>query len=108
MLIIIVLKYLYTCLSTVLNREDPDWYWIVRSDGQEGFIPSGFVYPAVVQGIYTIIIMSKLYFYNLMRYTDLSIPLLDEGFVENRERSKHTCLDSPAKQSKSATLISKI
>ncbi|CAH0758711.1 unnamed protein product [Diatraea saccharalis] len=35
---------------TVLNREDPDWYWIVRSDGQEGFIPSGFVYPAVVQG----------------------------------------------------------
>lgn len=31
---------------TVLNREDPDWYWIVRNDGQEGFIPSGFVYPA--------------------------------------------------------------
>jgi hypothetical protein len=31
---------------TVLNKEDPDWYWIVRSDGQEGFIPSGFVYPA--------------------------------------------------------------
>lgn len=38
---------------TVLNREDPDWYWIVRSDGQEGFIPSGFVYPAdnVIQGM---------------------------------------------------------
>uniref|UniRef100_A0A6M2DGJ3 Putative growth factor receptor-bound protein 2 n=1 Tax=Xenopsylla cheopis TaxID=163159 RepID=A0A6M2DGJ3_XENCH len=36
---------------TVLNREDPDWFWIVRSDGQEGFIPSGFVYPAdIVQG----------------------------------------------------------
>lgn len=37
---------------TVLNKEDPDWYWIVRSDGQEGFIPSGFVYPAdnVIQG----------------------------------------------------------
>lgn len=37
---------------SVLNREDPDWYWIVRSDGQEGFIPSGFVYPAdnVIQG----------------------------------------------------------
>lgn len=31
---------------TVLNREDHDWFWIVRSDGQEGFIPSGFVYPA--------------------------------------------------------------
>ncbi|KAF6204960.1 hypothetical protein GE061_019127 [Apolygus lucorum] len=36
---------------TVLNREDPDWYWVVRSDGQEGFVPSGFVYPAdVIQG----------------------------------------------------------
>ncbi|CAO1369859.1 unnamed protein product [Diamesa serratosioi] len=31
---------------TVLNKEDPEWYWIVRSDGQEGFIPSGFVYSA--------------------------------------------------------------
>lgn len=30
----------------MLNREDPEWFWIVRSDGQEGFIPSGFVYPA--------------------------------------------------------------
>lgn len=37
---------------TVLNREDVDWFWIVRSDGQEGFIPSGFVYPAenILQG----------------------------------------------------------
>ncbi|XP_063700598.1 SH3 domain-containing protein Dlish [Culicoides brevitarsis] len=37
---------------TVLNREDPDWFWIVRSDGNEGFIPSGFVYPAeqILQG----------------------------------------------------------
>lgn len=31
---------------TLLNREDPDWFWIVRSDGQEGFIPAAFVYPA--------------------------------------------------------------
>ncbi|CAG2121176.1 unnamed protein product, partial [Medioppia subpectinata] len=31
---------------TVLNRDDPDWYWVVRCDGQEGFIPSGFVCPA--------------------------------------------------------------
>lgn len=39
-------------LIVVLNREDPEWFWIVRSDGQEGFIPSGFVYPAdnVLQG----------------------------------------------------------
>lgn len=37
---------------TVLNREDPDWVWILRSDGQEGFVPSAFVYPAdVSQGI---------------------------------------------------------
>nr|CAG4644053.1 EOG090X083C [Lepidurus arcticus] len=36
---------------TVLNREDPDWYWVVRSDGQEGFVPSAFVYPAdAIQG----------------------------------------------------------
>lgn len=33
-------------MNVVLNREDPEWFWIVRSDGQEGFIPSGFVYPA--------------------------------------------------------------
>lgn len=31
---------------TVLNKEDVDWYWIVRTDGQEGFVPSAFVYPA--------------------------------------------------------------
>ncbi|KAG5678701.1 hypothetical protein PVAND_008349 [Polypedilum vanderplanki] len=31
---------------TVLNKEDIDWYWIVRTDGQEGFVPSAFVYPA--------------------------------------------------------------
>ena len=45
---------------TVLNREDPDWYWIVRSDGQEGFVPSGFVYPAdVIQG--TFYLLKKFY-----------------------------------------------
>lgn len=31
---------------TVLNREDPDWFWIMRSDGQEGFVPANFIYPA--------------------------------------------------------------
>lgn len=35
----------YFCIA-VLNKEDPDWYWIVRTDGQEGFVPSAFVYPA--------------------------------------------------------------
>lgn len=33
-------------LVTVLNREDPDWFWVLRSDGQEGFVPSAFVCPA--------------------------------------------------------------
>jgi hypothetical protein len=32
-------------LITVLNKDDPDWFWVVRSDGQEGFVPSAFVYP---------------------------------------------------------------
>ncbi|XP_075165575.1 dachs ligand with SH3s [Haematobia irritans] len=31
---------------TLLNRDDLDWFWIVRSDGQEGFVPSAFIYPA--------------------------------------------------------------
>lgn len=31
---------------TVLNKEDKDWYWVVRSDGLEGFVPTAFVYPA--------------------------------------------------------------
>ncbi|XP_015789334.1 SH3 domain-containing protein Dlish [Tetranychus urticae] len=30
---------------TVLNKEDTDWFWIVRSDGQEGFVPSAFLCP---------------------------------------------------------------
>ncbi|KAH8021379.1 hypothetical protein HPB51_015559 [Rhipicephalus microplus] len=33
-------------LVTVLNHEDPDWFWVLRSDGQEGFVPSAFVCPA--------------------------------------------------------------
>ena len=28
---------------TVLNMDDPDWYWILRSDGLEGFVPSSFL-----------------------------------------------------------------
>ncbi|XP_068144052.1 SH3 domain-containing protein Dlish [Drosophila tropicalis] len=31
---------------TVLNRDDADWFWIMRSDGQEGFVPANFIYPA--------------------------------------------------------------
>lgn len=47
---------------TVLNREDPDWFWIIRSDGQEGFIPSGFVYPAeVLQSNYIIFLLIYLF-----------------------------------------------
>jgi hypothetical protein len=30
---------------TVLNKDDPEWFWVVRADRQEGFVPAGFVYP---------------------------------------------------------------
>lgn len=30
---------------TVLNKDDPDWYWIIRSNGHEGFVPSSFLCP---------------------------------------------------------------
>ena len=30
---------------TVLNTDDGDWFWVSRFDGQEGFVPSGFIYP---------------------------------------------------------------
>lgn len=39
---------------TVLNRDDPDWFWVLRHcDGNEGFVPSGFVYPGHVLHSYT-------------------------------------------------------
>lgn len=38
-------------LVTVLNREDPDWFWVLRSDNQEGFVPSAFVCPAVADTV---------------------------------------------------------
>ncbi|PFX27302.1 SH3 domain-containing protein Dlish-like isoform X1 [Stylophora pistillata] len=28
---------------TVLNRDDQDWWWVMRDDGLEGFIPSSYV-----------------------------------------------------------------
>ena len=28
---------------TVLNRDDEDWWWVMRADGEEGFIPSAYV-----------------------------------------------------------------
>ena len=31
---------------TVLNKDDPDWFWVARSDHSEGFIPSNFLCPA--------------------------------------------------------------
>lgn len=38
---------------TVLNRDDPDWFWVLRHcDGNEGFVPSGFVYPGHVLNSY--------------------------------------------------------
>jgi len=32
-------------LVTLLNKDDPEWLWVMRSDGQEGFVPAGFIYP---------------------------------------------------------------
>lgn len=28
---------------TVLNKEDPDWFWIIRSNSEEGFVPASFL-----------------------------------------------------------------
>lgn len=30
---------------TVLNADDPDWFWVSRYDQCEGFVPAGFIYP---------------------------------------------------------------
>jgi len=30
---------------TLLNKDDREWFWVVRADGCEGFVPAGFVYP---------------------------------------------------------------
>ncbi|KAI1294992.1 hypothetical protein HDE_06029 [Halotydeus destructor] len=30
-------------IVTLLNQDDPEWYWVVRSDSQEGFVPSAFM-----------------------------------------------------------------
>ena len=30
---------------TVLNSDDPDWFWVSQFDGRDGFVPSGFIYP---------------------------------------------------------------
>jgi len=32
-------------LVTLLNKDDPEWLWVVRGDGHEGFVPAGFIYP---------------------------------------------------------------
>ncbi|XP_046555714.1 SH3 domain-containing protein Dlish-like [Haliotis rubra] len=32
-------------LVTVINMEDPDWYWVVRSTGEEGFVPRSYLCP---------------------------------------------------------------
>ena len=36
---------------TVLNQDDPDWFWVQRSDGEEGFVPSTYLCPAEGQTI---------------------------------------------------------
>ena len=34
--------WLHVC---TLLQDDPEWLWVVRSDGHEGFVPAGFIYP---------------------------------------------------------------
>lgn len=36
---------------TVLNKDDPDWFWVSRSDTEEGFVPSAFLCPMDVTAI---------------------------------------------------------
>ena len=31
---------------TILNIDDPDWYWVSKTNGSEGFVPSNFLCPA--------------------------------------------------------------
>lgn len=31
-------------IVTLLNDEDPDWSWVIKSNGEEGFVPSSFIY----------------------------------------------------------------
>ena len=26
-------------------QDDPEWFWVQRPDGPEGFVPAGFIYP---------------------------------------------------------------
>ena len=28
-----------------MTQDDPEWFWVLRADGAEGFVPAGFVYP---------------------------------------------------------------
>ena len=28
-----------------MYQDDPEWFWVVKSDGEEGFVPAGFIYP---------------------------------------------------------------
>lgn len=37
-------------LLTVLNRDDPNWFWVLKGNGQEGFVPANFVCPLELVG----------------------------------------------------------
>ncbi|KAI2801959.1 hypothetical protein BLOT_010150 [Blomia tropicalis] len=32
-------------IVTLLNKEDPDWYWVMRTDSVEGFVPAIYIGP---------------------------------------------------------------
>ena len=39
------LKHLPSHISTNFLQDDPEWFWVQRPDGPEGFVPAGFIYP---------------------------------------------------------------
>ena len=51
-------------IITVLNKDDQDWFWVMRSDSQEGFVPVSFTYPIDL-------LLSKFFFhYYLKQFND--------------------------------------
>ena len=36
---------------TVLNKDDPEWFWVCRADSDEGFVPSSFLCPMDITAI---------------------------------------------------------
>ena len=70
---------------TVLNSDDPDWYWVSKFDGQEGFVPSGFIYPLDAiqrqRTYYAYNYTERLYF-DAMYYVNMRQKLFSQLYVK--------------------------